>query len=231
MAADPDVISASDSTRVLLLRDSTSSRLVWQKQTSSGWKDIWQSRNLYGIVPDVELIDLNNDGSTDLFWAFDRGELSGAMAVVAHRGDAKELPIDAPACNQPTLYRTENAFEVRVESPGVYSAEECSEPVVRVCTEAIQATWPIVLEIRDTTLIAVQRSPQTYRDLAAKYREAAATLSSLITADANLPGTDVPAEYCGEDVPERLETLADSAASLGERNRSVSLNVPRTDNR
>lgn len=202
------VIQTTSEDRIYLVEDTIGQRLVWEGRVDERWKEIWRSRPLYGANPEARLEDFNVDGATDLFWTIDFDEFIGGMLVLRQGLRAVELHPGVEECEVPRIEKVGSSFQLTIHTPGVYTAEECVEPVVRLCVSKIPASWPRFFVIDGYEMREVRRNSQYYQELAAKYRAAASDLETLISSGANLPDSRTLAAYCGEDTPQRLLNLA-----------------------
>jgi hypothetical protein len=73
--APTEVLVERGANRVYLVRDSSATYVLWTPDTSST-RNTWRSTNTYGGRPQVQLADLNQDGTLDLFWAMQYEENS-----------------------------------------------------------------------------------------------------------------------------------------------------------
>jgi hypothetical protein len=211
------ILHQSERDRAILRTRDREWLLVWEKAMSSGWREWWVSQNLYGAVPEVLVADFTQDGKDDLFWAIDHEGTVGAMIVLGGDAGPVTLVPDAPACTKPTIRAESSQYLLTVPTPGAYDELDCAEPVVRICIETLEATWPVRYEVGERELRRVDLSSSEHERLSARYRESAAKLDSLIAAGARIPMTEVRAEHCGADIAVRLRSLADSAAALAAR--------------
>jgi len=208
------VLRATNDQRIYLGHDSLGRYLIWETRSESGWHKIWRSLPLYGALPEVRLEDFNADQIPDLFWTIDYDEFVGGMLVLHRSEGAIELHPGVEECQTPRIEKIGHTYQLVVYEPGVYSAEECVEPVIRRCLSTIPGSWPRYFAVEGNELKEIQRDPSYYRDLAIHYREAADLLERLIEDGAELPGTNTPANYCGEGTPEKLRQLADRADGM-----------------
>jgi hypothetical protein len=211
---DSGTLQQTDSNRVYLTHDTTGQRLVWDAWSPHGRRQ-WQSENLSGARPAVTLADLNGDGSIDLFWTTAYEDMVGGSVVLNTGAGFAELHPNLRECDVPQLRRLENQNFYVAFGPGVFSAEDCLDPIPgQLCTAKFGTSWPSWFLITDTELREVPPEPGFYLELARGYVAAANRLDSLLAAIKTLPDSEQGVKYCGADVVRGLRHLADSAQQL-----------------
>lgn len=207
--------SAHDS--VYIERVGQSRHLVWQKRQGASWHSLWRSLDIYDGGPEVFVADVNEDGTTDLFWSLRFEEIIGGMFVLDRAGKALEVRIPVPSCQEPVLERDERGYLLRVFAPGVYSAGECKDMNVEVelCGQEIMADWPHFFRVVGVALQEERGSAGFYHALATQYQRDAERMDSLFQTEVQVgAGGKKFSELCKKDLPGQLRVLADSANRL-----------------
>lgn len=211
------VVFSSTHDSVYIERIGQSRHLVWQKRQDASWQFFWRSLDIYGGGPKVVVADVNEDGTTDIFWSLRFEEIIGGMFVLDSAGRAMEVHVPVPNCQEPVLERDEQGYLLKVFSPGVYSAEECSDMDVEValCGQEVMVDWPHFYRVVGVGLQEEHGSMAFYRALATQYQQGAERMDSLFRTDAQVGNSGMKfSELCRKDLPGQLRVLADSANRL-----------------
>jgi hypothetical protein len=211
---DSDTVQPGDSNRVYVKRDSSGEYLVWDAWTPVGRRQ-WRSANLFGARPETRLVDLNGDGTVDLFWTTAYEEMVGGSVVLNTAEGFVHLHPDVVACQEPELRQLNGRYFYVAHTPGVYSGQDCHEPIPgQLCAEKFQTTWPRWFLVVAAELREVAPTREYHVELARSYLAAATRLDSLLAAVNALPDSQQYVKCCGADAARRMRQLADSAQAL-----------------
>ena len=188
---------ASDTVLATLAGDTarltSGDRLIWSTQESDGSIVRWQSRELYGAVPEVTLRLVDSDDAPDLFWTIAFEEFLGGMLLLADGDTALQVfATDEMACGVPELRDVsgDGLLDVIDYRVGALTRPEClGDPVALACRDAYPTDWAEVLVQHDRRFVSAPLAVQGfYADLGNRYKEAARELRhALATNPMGLP--------------------------------------------
>jgi hypothetical protein len=211
--APQEVLVERDANRVYLVRDSSATYVLWKPDTSSS-RNTWRSANTYGGRPQVQLADVNQDGSLDLFWAMQYEDNLEGMIVLNRGGRFIKLIPKVEQCQRPELGRANNRYVYIAYVSGAYPLDDCTDPVVgRICVQNFHANWPRLYAI-DSGMTEISPGKDFYTELAARLKSEGNRFDSLYAADTAQPKPTRQLSFCASDAGQRLRRLADSAARL-----------------
>ncbi len=210
----PQLLAAAGPDTVRVLQEGPARNIVWTRTGPRGRRVFWRSDDIYGSAPRVVLRDLNADGTTDLFWSIAYEEIFAHEFQFDVAGRAVSAYVDRPQCGPAALETGPAGARLTIPLPGAYRAEDCDDPIMRVCMDALHLGWPERYRVAGTALVP-DRTRADMLALADAYTHAAAHADSVYAAGTLLPGSsERMAAVCGAEVPTRLRALADSARSL-----------------